>query len=257
MPGPPEIGRLTRVIGSGVVEALVAAGELVLPRACAGCDRPGATLCTDCRRGLVELALPTLAPLAPHPVPPGWPGCSGSLRYSGLAPRLVHAFKDGERRDLAAVLGPLLADGVRRAVAREPRAPGTVLVVPVPSSPAAVRRRGDQPTLLLARRAVRALGRDFTAAPVLRMRRGTADQAALDRAGRQANLAGAMTTTAPARVRGRHCVLVDDVLTSGATLSEGRRALLAAGASRVDLAVVMVTPRRTASSGLPFRTCPD
>lgn len=251
------VGRLTRVIGSGVVGALVAAGELVLPRTCAGCDRPGATLCTHCRAELCELALPTMEPVAPHPVPTGWPGCSGALRYSGLAARLVHAFKDGERRDLADLLGLLLADGVRRALSRAPRAPGPVLVVPVPSSPATVRRRGDRPTLLLARRAVRALGPEVAVAPVLTMRRGTADQAALDRAGRQANLAGAMTTTGPARVRGRHCVLVDDVLTSGATLSEGRRALLAAGASRVDLAVVMVTPRRVAGTGLPFRTCPD
>lgn len=231
--------------------ALAAAGDLVLPGTCAGCDRPGPVICPRCRGEVAGLALPTLGPVTPRPVPPGWPGCTGTVRYAGVTARLARAFKDGERRDLAEPLGRLLADAVGRAVAGAVD-PGTTLVVPVPSSPAAVRRRGDQPTLLLARRVPWVLGRGFEARAVLRMDRGTADQAGLDRAARLANLDGVMRVPRPSLVRGRRCVLVDDVLTSGATLTEGRRALLAAGATHVDLAVAMVTVRRSPGRGLPF-----
>lgn len=241
---------------------LAAAGDLVLPRTCAGCDRSGVTVCAGCRRALCDLAVPVLGPVAPHPVPPGWPGCHATIRYAGVAARLARAFKDEDRRDLVDVLGRLLADAVRRAVSEgasgRPAGPGhPVIVVPVPSSPAAIRRRGDRPMLLLAGRAARLLGPGVVVQAGLGLRRGTADQAGLDRAARLANLDGAMTTRRPHRIRGQHVVLVDDVLTSGATLTEGRRALLEAGASRVDLAVAMVTPRRSPTPGLPFRPCPD
>lgn len=237
--------------------ALAAAGDLVLPRTCAGCDRPGTTLCTCCRADVARLALPTFGPVTPRPVPPDWPGCMGTVRYEGVTARLAREFKDGDRRDLADLLGRLLADAVGRSIAAEGDAPGGVLVVPVPSSPAAIRRRGDQPTLVLAGRAARELGPGPQVRPVLRMARGTADQAGLGREDRLANLSGAMTVVRPALVRGRSCVLVDDVLTSGATLTEGRRALLAAGAARVGLAVAMVTDRRAAGPGLPFLPGPD
>lgn len=240
---------------TGLGAALAAAGDLVLPRTCAGCGRSGPVICRQCREEVSRLALPALGPVSPHPEPAGWPGCTGTLRYEGLTARLARAFKDGDRRDLADPLGRLLADAVRRALAGAP--PEEVLLVPVPSSPAAIRRRGDQPTLLLARRAARELGPGVDVRAALRMARGTADQAGLDRAGRLANLSGAMTARRSVSVRGRWCVLVDDVLTSGATLTEGRRALLAAGADRVDLAVAMVTARRTPASGLPFRRGPD
>lgn len=235
--------------------ALAAAGDLVLPRTCAGCDRPGPVICARCRQGVAELALPTLGPVTPRPVPPGWPGCTGTVRYAGVTARLARAFKDEDRRDLAEPLGRLLADAVARAVPQDGRE--ATLVVPVPSAPAAIRRRGDQPTLLLARRASRVLGPGARVSPALRMARGTADQAGLDRAARLANLSGAMAVSHSSVVRGRRCVLVDDVLTSGATLTEARRALLAAGAERVDLAVAMVTVRRSPGFGLPFTSGPD
>lgn len=214
-------------------------------------------MCTSCRRALSELALPALGPVAPRPVPPSWPGCHGTVSYEGVAARLARAFKDEDRRDLVDVLGRLLADAVFRATPELAHGEAPVLVVPVPSSPAAVRRRGDRPMHLLADRATRLLGPGATVETGLRVRRGTADQAGLDRAARLANLDGAMVAHRPHRLRGKHIVLVDDVLTSGATLTEGRRALLEAGAARVDLAVAMVTARRSAARGLPFRPCPD
>lgn len=238
---------------------LAAAADLVLAHTCAGCGIPGAAICERCRQELAALALTELGAVAPSPIPPGWPGCTGTLRYEGVSARLMKAFKDGDRRDLADPLGRLLADAVRRELASPHCAHdhtsdgrSAVLLVPIPSSPAAVRHRGDRPTLILTRRVVRILGPGVAAAPVLSMARGTADQAALGRSARQDNLRSAMRVNHPEAVRERECVLVDDVLTSGATLAEGRRALLAAGAARVGMAVCMVTPRRSPRRALPF-----
>lgn len=232
----------------------------MLSRSCAGCGRPDVGLCPACRADLAALALPHLGPLAPSPVPPGWPGCHGTVRYEGVSARLATAFKDGDRRDLVEPLARLLADAIRRDVAVRAgprRGLPPVLLVPVPSSPAAVRRRGDRPMLLLARRAARLVGPAVEVAEVLAMARRTADQAGLDRTARLGNLRGALRVVDPRRVRGRDCLLVDDVLTSGATLSEGRRALLAAGAEGVTMAVAMVTPRRSPGVHLSFRPHAD
>lgn len=107
--------------------------------------------------------------------------------------------------------------------------------------------------LLLTRHAASHVGPAAQVAPVLSMARRTADQAGLDRRGRLANLRGAMVVPRPHRVAGRHCLIVDDVLTSGATLSEGQRALLSAGAATVTMAAAMVTPRRSPGVHLSFR----
>lgn len=242
----------------GLAGALGAARGLVLTRACAGCGAPDVGLCPPCRSELADLALGVRGPVAPSPVPPGWPGCHATVRYEGVATRLATAFKDEERRDLAGPLGRLLADAVARALLASGHArERPVLLVPVPSSSAAVRRRGDRPMLLLARHAARHVGPAVEVAPVLSMVRRTADQAGLDRLGRLANLRGAMVVPRPGRVVGRHCLLVDDVLTSGATLSEGQRALLSAGAATVTMAAAMVTPRRSPGVHLSFRPSAD
>lgn len=250
----------TSIVGGATVgETLRAALDLVLPVGCAGCGRPGEAVCASCRRELAGLALQELGPLAPSPVPRDWPGCTGTLRYEGVSARLMKAFKDGGRSDLADLLARLLSDAVARAVAAVPphgdRRP--VVLVPIPSAPATTRRRGDRPTAILVRRAARLVGSDVVMAPVLSMARGTADQAGLDRAARQDNLATAMRVVSPEAVRGRDCVLVDDVLTSGATLAEGHRALRAADARTVRMAVCMVTPRRLPALALPLSSPPD
>jgi len=131
--------------------------------------------------------------------------------------------------------------------ARAPAGAAETLVVPVPSAPRALRRRGHDPVRALAETAVGVLGSSgvpVTCAPVLRQGRGVADQSGLGAAARTANLAGALRVTDPGRVRGRRVVVVDDVITSGATLAEAARALRAAGARVTAAATVAATLRR-------------
>jgi predicted amidophosphoribosyltransferase len=158
-----------------------------------------------------------------------------------------------ERRLLALTrpLGDLLAVSARAAVA--PAAP--LLLVPVPSRPAAVRARGHDPTLAMTRRAARVLGaadHEVAVARLLRTRAGVADQAGLDAAQRHANLAGSMACRAGAvrRQAGRraHVVVCDDVITTGATAREAQRALEAAGVPVRAVATVAATARRRPAS---------
>ena len=115
----------------------------------------------------------------------------------------------------------------------------------VPSGRRALRRRGRDVTGDLAAEAARRLRAEGTAVRAvhaLRQRRGVADQAGLTAPQRAANLRGAIEARAP--VAGRRIVLVDDVVTTGASLTEGVRALRAAGAEVVGAATVAMTPRR-------------
>ncbi|SEF96190.1 Phosphoribosyl transferase domain-containing protein [Thermomonospora echinospora] len=96
----------------------------------------------------------------------------------------------------------------------------------------------------VAVRRLRAEGFPVACATVLRQGRPVADQAGLSAAARAANLAGALRVTAARRVHGRRVVVVDDVITSGATLTEATRAIEAAGAQVMAVATVAATPRR-------------
>jgi predicted amidophosphoribosyltransferase len=178
------------------------------------------------------------------------------------------AFKDGDRRDLATVLAPMLSAAMVSALVLDlrPGASGSgpaaavrfgrwpVLVVPVPSSRSAVRRRGDAPLELLTRAAARQCARSGTElilSPALRLRRRVADQAGLNHGQRAANLEQAMQVRPrwQAGVQGATCLLVDDVLTTGATLVEAARALRAGGAAHVAAATVAATQRHGIPAG--------
>ena len=241
-------------MGTSIKVALRALADLTLPPTCASCGAPDASLCQDCRRGIPG-CLWDRGPrwVAPDPAPVGIPPVVSSGRYEGPVARLLSAYKDDGRRDCAGVLGELLSASVQAALVASLsdglRAPlGPVLVVPIPSSAAARRRRGDSPLVALGRRATR----DFTPAElrllgVLRHRRRLADQAGLDAAGRAANLEQSMAVRSRWQplVSGSACVLVDDVLTTGATVTEAARALREAGAGDVRAATICATQRRS------------
>jgi predicted amidophosphoribosyltransferase len=153
---------------------------------------------------------------------------------------MIVAHKERARTTLTRSLGQALAAAV---VAGDGSA-GCVLV-PVPSAPRAVRGRGHDSTLSLAHAAVaelRAEGLDVRGLGALRQSRRTADQAGLGSAERASNLSGALSVVQP--VRDLCVILVDDVITTGASLAEAARALRAAGARVESAAVIAATPRR-------------
>ncbi|HSO64054.1 MAG TPA: phosphoribosyltransferase family protein [Ornithinibacter sp.] len=241
--------------------ALVAAVDLVLPAGCAVCGDAGGPLCRPCRGDLRASALPGGAALVtPAPPPPGMPHCWAAARFEGALRSAITAYKDEDRRDLRPLLAQALALGLSTALATDPTlrlavASGErVLVVPLPTSLDSRRRRGDDPVADLARAAVDHLrGADavpLAVAPVLAHVRAVADQARLGRVARRANLAGAIDVTPGGRdaVRGSACVLADDVVTTGATLTEAARALRAHGAPHVVAVAVAATPRRSRGS---------
>ncbi len=221
-----------------------AARDLLLGGACAGCARPGRVLCDGC-----EASLPRRGRLSwPSPSPAGLAAPYAAGDYDGLLKVLVNAHKERGALALATPLGRVLADVVA-GLPGPPAAPRTpVLLVPVPSRTAVVRRRGHDPMLRVARAAagvLRGRGSDARVARLLVPAGRVRDQAGLDAVGRAANLAGTMRCRRGGGVRpGERVVVVDDVLTTGSTAREAQRALEDGGVPVEAVATVAATVRR-------------
>jgi predicted amidophosphoribosyltransferase len=167
---------------------------------------------------------------------------------------MIVGFKENNLTSLADDLGRLLAVAVRGAVSQQSMG-APLIVVPVPSRRAALRARGHDATAMLANRAaarLRAEGRCVEVHSLLRSRRGVADQAGLSAGERALNLHGSMacSTRALRRLWRRHdrvaLVVIDDVLTTGATAREAQRALEAVGLPIWAIATIAATRRRSA-----------
>ncbi|PSL38824.1 putative amidophosphoribosyltransferase [Labedella gwakjiensis] len=210
-------------------EALVAAGAVVVPVACAGCGREDTPLCAECRDRCVGSV--RLEHIDGLPV-------RFALDYSDEVARVVVAFKNDGRTGLARVLaepfGRSIDDAVGALATHGTTVDDRVLVVPIPSRRASMRRRGYRPVALLARRA----GVPLDAR--LRFARQPLDQLRLGRRERGENLRAAMV--ADPLLDGRRVLIVDDVLTSGATVREAARAIDAVGGTVVGAAVLARTP---------------
>jgi predicted amidophosphoribosyltransferase len=232
-----------------------AAGDLLLGAVCPGCHEPGWGLCPDCRQALTAHR-PTLTTSGTGPL------TLACCPYDLLLSHLVTAHKDHGALGLAPVLAGRLALSVDTLL-RGCHWQGPVVLVPVPSAAAAVRRRGYDATATLARVAARRLRarHRVVVRRLLVQRRGVRDQAGLGAAARSANLDGALRvrrgphTALPA---GAVVVVVDDVVTTGSTLTEAARALEAAGVVLLGAATVAATPdprttRATPSGGAGVR----
>ena len=229
----------------GAVPARDAFVDLVLGGRCAGCDRPGVTLCSGCR----EL-LATLTPFRawPDPRPPGLPPPTASAPYADEVRRLVIAHKENARYALARPLGSVLATAVLSALG-ERRA---VWLCPVPSARATVRQRGHDPLRRIAKAAIKALRRqgvDARLADALRVVRRPDDQAGLSAERRTVNLDGAFAARSrwAERLTDQPVLLVDDVITTGSTLAEACRALESRGIPVLGCAVLAATRRHRPS----------
>lgn len=202
--------------------------ESVLPARCAGCGGGAGPCCAVCSRALGEPQRQS------PPLLPSTPAYALST-HRGIARELVLQHKERGRRDLTGPLGAALARELPRLPDAAPERDGTWWLVPAPSRRAAARARGGSHTQALAAACAARLaesGQPAAVAPALRMRGGGRDMAGLGRAQRAHNLAGRVTTVAAGLpAPGSAVVLLDDVLTTGATAAAGVRALRAAGCS--------------------------
>jgi len=216
-----------RSIGMGAVAGLGAAlADLVLPSACAGCAAERVPLRYGVC-GVCASALETLTPFhtAPVPPPPGMPPCTAVGPYAGAMRGVLLAYKEKGRHRLAGPLGALLA-GAIAAAAGDPARP--VVVVPVPSTARAMRDRHGDHMKRLSAHAVRRLRRAGWHADIIQPLRASPrpDSTSLNAAARR-DVAESSLRIMPARIRvlrrdttmRRTLVIVDDIVTTGATLA--------------------------------------
>jgi len=230
----PVFRELTRTALTGLCNAAAA----LLPQECALCGQEGAdVICTQCA--------PTLPRLGPHcPVcalprgasapcaqclrrAPAYDRTIAPFRYGYPVDRLIQALKYRGRLALA----PFFARSLTNTIA-----PGSAdIILPVPLSPRRLRERGFNQALELARGVARPHGGRVDPRLIVRVR-DTLVQAALPMAARESNVRHAFDVRAP--LQGRCVAVVDDVMTTGATLEEIARVLKQAGAVRVENWVV-------------------
>jgi len=179
---------------------------------------------------------------------PAFARASAYGSYEGGLRELIHLLKYDQVAPAASVLGRMLAEAIADL---EPFfAQGTVLVLPVPLHAGKLRRRGFNQAELIARAALKhrpGEGRLALHIGALVRLRPTQSQIGLTRHQRRENLRGAFAVVKPKDIAGREILLVDDVFTTGTTVSECARVLRRAGASKVWVATVARTLKEEAS----------
>jgi predicted amidophosphoribosyltransferase len=216
--------------------------DLVWGQRCAGCACPGQLLCAGCRSFLAGLPQKAAPGCWPRPAVPVF----AAAGYSGPVRAAIVAHKEQARLGLARPLGRALASSVAAVVGSAPGSLTGITLAPVPSSPRVIRDRGHDPLLRVARCAAHDLRRSAVpaqVAPLLRAERRMADQVGLSARDRAGNLAGAFGVRPHRDLRFRAAVVVDDVVTTGATAAEAVRALEVAGIEVVGVAVIAATSR--------------
>ena len=207
--------------------------DLVLPLECGGCGAPSTRWCASCARQLtVKADEPHL--ITPR-VDPGVPVLSLG-RYAGARREAIVAVKEHGRADMIAPLALALHAGLERLLTWG--VIGTPLtVVPAPTRRSAARRRGGDPVTRIARVATAGLV-DVDVIQLLRLRAMVRDSVGLSGADRQRNIAGRVKITKPIEALAPHVLVVDDIVTTGATASESVRVLQIAGAHVVGVLAI-------------------
>lgn len=215
--------------------------DLALPARCPGCGAEGPPICADCLPALdARLEVPAgIAIGLSSDVPPPLLQLEWCAPFTGLIRDALHELKYSGEKRLAAPLGAAIARRWRRAGA------GGDLLVPVPVHADRARSRGYDQAELIARAAAGDLG--LPCAPILERARATIAQFDLDRSARATNVHGAFRLRPrgdsrgaldPRPLQGRWVILIDDVVTTGATLAACAEPLIEAGAIGVSAATV-------------------
>lgn len=233
-----RIGQLARAAADELA-------ELVWPTRCVGCDQPGELLCDECRAALPWIEQRLACPVCGAPYgfltctecDGTWPtrAAVAATGFHGTPARLVAALKDAHELRLTPVMAAAMLTALDEASAW-PAPDGAPRFDPdavdgvcfVPATAAAYARRGFDHMELVARALANAA--DLPLADVL-VRAASRDQRELGRRERAANLSGTMRVVGD--VAGGRLLLLDDVATTGASIAEATRALLARGAASV------------------------
>lgn len=213
----------------------------LFPVTCGGCGAVDTRLCRDCLEGLRRAVSPSVVDLGDVSVGQGV-GVMTAMPYVPTLQSVLDSYKERGRADLARELSMLLQVSIRhlgqRLLAEQRSVCAPLLLVPVPSRKAARARRGYDHIQLLVERALP----NSRPVAALRHTRRVADQSTLDRDSRADNLRGAFV--ASDAVRGQSCVVVDDLVTTGATLAEAARALRAVHANVVGAVAIARVERK-------------
>lgn len=199
--------------------------DLVLPLECGGCGAESTRWCDACARHL------RVGPDEPHLIAPrvqaGVPVFSLG-RYAGPRRTAIVAVKEHGRADLVEPLGAAMRAGLRQLLAWGVLG-APLTVVPAPTRRQAARKRGGDPVTRIALAAT-SRGRDAAVVAALRMKTGVRDSVGLSGAARQRNVVGRVALKRSAGILAGDVVVVDDIVTTGATAGEAVRVLQTSGA---------------------------
>ena len=235
-----------RIAAAGASLRLVAAQavDLLLPPRCPACREiveNAGRFCLGCWSGLTFITAPRCAGCgAPFDIdrgatarcggcletPPKFAAARAALAYAGSARTVLLGFKHGDRQHLVDIMAPQLV-----RAGRDWLGPGTVLV-PVPLHRWRLWQRGFNQAALLARAVARRSGSSLAVDALIRAKPTRSSQG-MGRRARAANVRGAFKVGRPAAIKDKEIILIDDVLTTGATAEACTRVLLRAGARRV------------------------
>lgn len=196
-----------------IVEIAKSLIDLVMPSRCAVCDAPGSSICGLCK-----------VVLSPKPKPFFRETLQGfsALRFDDSVSKLLIGFKEKRQASLSEFIATALNELIQTiSFSKE-----DYFLVPVPSRLENFAKRGFHPSLRIAQQLSKISG--VAVLNCLRFERSVLDQVGLDSRARRQNLANSMVVNQI--VSGKLCCLIDDVVTTGSSLLEARRALRAAGA---------------------------